>query len=172
MRMRFEIPEQPAATAGPPQRGAAPVGYLQELPAVELAAVLYLRVWCVGGETKDQIARDFRLLLGTDDAVLALTDFDALMKVTLNGARRPLMRHGLHCRCFGGDESAFANMIAAAAAQDRDDAMLFACTLLTGAAAFEAVRLAGVLGQVFLRIARTPTGTTVPTHTPEHHNTH
>ena len=70
--MRFETSEKPDATSCPPQRGAAPVGYLQELPAVELAAILYLRVWCAGGVTKDPIARDFRLLLGTDDGERSL----------------------------------------------------------------------------------------------------
>lgn len=170
MRMRFDFPKAPFVDPVP--RGAAPVGYLEELPAVELAAILYMRSWCEGGAAKDQISRDFRLMLGVDAAESALADFEALMRTALRGARRPLMRHGIVCRCFGGDESAFANMIAAAAAQDRDEAMLFACNLMSVPAAFEAVLLAGSLGQVFLRIAATPEPRTSAMDRPSPSSTH
>ena len=170
MSMRFAFPADAGdkAAAAEAPRGASPVGYLHELPAAELAAVLYLRCWCEGGPSRDRIAGDFRQMLGEDAAGAALADFDALVETALRGARRPLMRHGIHCRCFGGDESAFANMIAAAVGQDPDDAMLFALTLMSAPAAFEVVRLAGALSQVFLRVARhaararSPIGRTPP----------
>lgn len=162
MKMRFEIPEgtQPAT----PQRGAAPVGHLHELPPIELAAIVYLRAWCEGGTDREMIARDFRLVMGDAAGAAAVEDFDALMVTMLNNPRRPIMRHGLSCGCFGGDESAFANMIAAAAVQDSDDALLFSSPLMNGHAAWTVVRLALRLSQVFLRLARTPVGKREATH--------
>lgn len=165
MKMRFEFPDgAPPAT---PQRGAAPVGVLHELPPVELAAIIYLRAWCGGGADRQMIARDFGLVMGTEAGTTASRNFDALMTILLTNARRPIMRHGLGCKCFGGDESAFANMIAAAAGQDCEDAQLFACTLMTGHAAWPAVQLALGLGQAFLRLSRIPDTTRVATHNPE-----
>ena len=162
MSMRFSFPV-PQTTA---QRGAAPVGQLGDLPGIELAAIVYLRSWCDSGAARDIIARDFQLVFANPDAAAAaVTSFDHLMDVALRGARRPLMRHGLQCKCFGGDESAFANMVAAAVTGDREDAMLFASTLLSGPAAFEAVRLAGTLAPAFLRLARSVPAAPAPTHT-------
>ena len=121
------------------------------------------RAWCEGGKERDIIAKDFRYVMGASAPAL-VEDFDALMTTVLHNARRPVMRHGLGCKCFGGDESAFANMIAAAAGQDRDDAMLFASTIMTGHAAWSAVSLAQRLGQVFLRLAHLPVTSPEPTH--------
>jgi hypothetical protein len=162
MKMRFEFPG--GAPSAPPQRGAAPVGFLHELPPVELAAIIYLRAWCEGGSSRQIIDKDFCLVMGKEAGAKADRSFDALMAMFLNNARRPVMRHGLGCKCFGGDESAFANMIAAAAGQDREDAQLFACTLMTGHAIWSAVQLALGLGQAFLRLATMPDRTLVPTH--------
>ena len=165
MKMRFEFPGgTPPAS---PQRGAAPVGHLHELPPVELAAIVYLRAWCEGGPDREIIAKDFCLVMGDAAGAVAVGDFGALMTALLNSARRPVMRHGLGCRCFGGDESAFANMIAAAAGQDREDAMLYACTLMKSDAAWAAVQVALRLGQVFLRLARLPDRSPAPTHASE-----
>ncbi len=153
-----------AARISPPNRGGAAVGQLQELPPVELTAVLYLRAWCEGGAHRDRIAQDFRLLLGDETGCRRFEDFDSLLRLCLSNARCPLVRHGLTCRCFGGHESVFAQMIAAAAAQDREDAMMFAATFLNGQAAWQAVQLADDLGQVFLRIARRTPKELRPTH--------
>ncbi|WP_226782617.1 hypothetical protein [Oceaniglobus trochenteri] len=150
MSFRFPAPATPA----PPLRGAAPVGHLEELPPVELCAILYLRGWCHGGAHKDRIGADFRLVLDAEGADAAFGRFGDLMSSALSGCRRPLMRHSVDCRCFGGDECAFAHLIAAAAGGDNDDAMLFACTLLRPAAAFDVVQQANALGPVFLRLAR------------------
>ncbi|WP_386683801.1 hypothetical protein [Loktanella sp. R86503] len=144
-------------------RGGAPVGALHELAPIELAAVVYLRAWCTGGADRGMIARDFGLVMG-DAAGPAVANFDALMSTLLENARRPVMRHGLGCSCIGGDENAFANLVAAAAGQDHDEALLFASALIKGHAAWGAVDLALRLGQVFLRLARMPNTAPVPTH--------
>lgn len=161
MKMRFAFPgETPPVSS---RRGAAAVGIMDELPQVELAAIIYLRAWCAGGTDREIIAKDFGFVTGPAEATHAVEDFDALMRTLLNHARRPIMRHGLGCTCFGGDESAFANMIAAATSQDREDAMLFASTLMAGHAAWTVVQLATRLGQVFLRLSRVPDDMKVPT---------
>lgn len=165
MKMRFEFPDGDSFASTP--RGSAPVGVLHELPPVELAAIIYLRAWCAGGLDRQMIGQDFGLVMGRGAGEVATRDFDTLMTILLNNARRPVMRHGLGCKCFGGDESAFAHMIAAAAEQDNEDAQLFACTLMTGHAAWSAVQLALGLGQTFLRLSRVPGSIQVATHNSE-----
>ncbi len=135
-------------------RGAAPVGRLSELPALELAAIVFHRAWCEGGPVRALIARDLARVLPPAEVFEGVETFDALMRTLLGAQRRTIMRHGLDCPCFCGDESAFAQMIAAAARRDRDDAMLFAATLVTGPAAFRLVAIAEDMGQAFLRLAR------------------
>ena len=132
-----------------PARGATPVGHLADLPAVEKGAVLYLRLWCDGPEARQAIAGDFHLLFGAergDQLAAALTHVVCL---TLGHARRPLMRHGTGCPCLGGDESAFAQMIAAAACGDRDDAVLFGMTLMSAPAVVDLMAEAEQLGLAF-----------------------
>lgn len=153
-----------AARISPPNRGGAAVGQLQELPPVEMTAILYLRAWSEGGEHRYGIAQDSRLLLGDKAGRQRFEDFDTLMRLCLSNARCPLVRHGLTCRCFGGHESVFAQMIGAAAAQDREDALMFATTFLNGQAAWQAVQLADTLGQVFLHIMRRTPDDVRPTH--------
>lgn len=148
MKMRFAFP-----APEPAPRGGAPVGQLREMGAVEQAAVLCLRGWC-DSATRDTIADSLRLSLGREAGADAVADLDALMRVATRGARRPLMRHDFACHCVGGDECAFAQMMAAAAMQDDEEATLFACTLLRGPAAFEAVRLAGAFGPALLGMTR------------------
>lgn len=137
-----------------PSRGAAPVGQMQELPPVERLAILLLRAWCDGGREKAQMIRDFRRVAGPVEGDLRYEDFNTLLRMMLRCARCPLMRHGLTCRCFGGHECAFAQMIAAAATQDREESLLFATTLVSGSAAWQAVQLAQNLGPLMLKLAR------------------
>lgn len=64
------------------------------------------------------------------------------------------MWHEPRCNCLGGDESAFAHMVAAAAAGDRDDAMALAMTMMPAAIAYEAVQTAEPLGLMIHAVAR------------------
>ena len=140
--------------APPVPRGAAPVGQMDELPRLEAIAILFLRMWCDGGATRQRMQADLTLALGQEDAAAAADLFDDLMKLTLSCARRPLMRHGVPCACFGGDECAFANMLAAATIGDREEAMLFSAILITGQAAWPAIALAQQLSPYLLRFTR------------------
>lgn len=64
------------------------------------------------------------------------------------------MRHGATCTCLGGDEAAFAHLIAAAAAGDHEDAMAFALILMQANAAWQAVQLARGVGLSLLQMTR------------------
>jgi hypothetical protein len=135
-------------------RGGAPVGMLAELPVVEMGAILFLRMWCEGAASRALLADDFSLAFGTPRADAELERLSGLIGTVLQGGRRPLMRHGVDCPCFGGDESAFATMVACAVAGDREDATVFALALMSPAAAFSAVQAAGPVGLAILGLAR------------------
>ncbi len=141
-----------APTAVQTQRGGAPVGVLSELPPVELAAILYLRLWFSGNQA--QIQRDFTTTLGCKDAKIAMAHFKGLMHNVQNHTRRPLLRHGTACQCFGGDECAFAQLVAAAASGDEHDAMTFALHLFDGVQARGVLGTAAMCGHAFAGMAR------------------
>ena len=142
----------PVASNSP--RGGAPVGMLAELPAVEMTAILLLRHWCDGPEARSRMVDDFTMVFGTRRADQELDGFATLMQIVLGGGSRPLMRHGVGCACFGGDESAFAQMMAAVAAGEREDALIFALALMTPTAAFAAIAAADPVARGLLAFAR------------------
>ncbi|MBV7409107.1 hypothetical protein [Maritimibacter sp. DP1N21-5] len=105
-------------------RGAAAVGQIDDLPAIEAGAVIAMRLAC--SPPDDPARRDFAALPGGRTAIEALED---LTRICASFGRRPLLHHALSCRCLGGDEACLAQMVAAALAGDRDDAMAFACLM-------------------------------------------
>lgn len=112
--------------SGTTNRGAVPVGFVSDLPALEARAILYLRLWCDAPERQAEVWNDFAFALGTEPARKALDDLNNLIVTLTTHARRPLMRHTLGCSCVGADESAFGSFISAAAEGAREDAMLLA----------------------------------------------
>ncbi len=104
--------------SAPSSRGATPVGKLHELPPLEMTVIIYLRMWCDGGLRREQIRRDFILAFGQTVGSRHSASFSSFMLVLIHKSRRKTMRHQETCQCFGGDESAVANMVAAAAAGD------------------------------------------------------
>ncbi|MGB3243640.1 MAG: hypothetical protein WBB25_03855 [Sulfitobacter sp.] len=112
------------------KRGGAPVGFITELDSIQAASVIYLRLWCNGPDSQEDVWNDFATSLGTVQGRKALQSFEDLCRLCSQHGRRPLMRHSVHCKCLGSDESCFANFIAAAATGDRDDAMLIATLLV------------------------------------------
>ena len=147
-------------------RGAAPVGQLLELPPVEMTAIIYLRMWCEGGPSRIQVRRDFIMALGETDGKLHNSVFASFMLILMHKSRRKIMRHGINCQCFGGDESAVANMIAAAAAGDYDEAVLLAAHLVHAHTADELVKPAEEIGLVFNRMLGRFSDTVIQTHRP------
>jgi hypothetical protein len=77
MTMRFKLPPDPAAQ-GAQARGAAPVGYLEELPPLEASAIRAMRAWCEGGAALTLIELDDVARLGRDTALDTLEALDRL----------------------------------------------------------------------------------------------
>lgn len=111
-------------------RGGAPVGFLSELGPIEANAITYLRLWCQSVDAQDAIARDFQVVFGETRGRKITNSFEALYKLCVENGRRPLMRHGLDCKCFGADESCFANFIGYASEGAREDALMIAMTIV------------------------------------------
>ena len=140
-------------TAASDRRGAAPVGYLEDLGAVEAGAVMYFRLWAEGSEAQAQVWAEFADALGPTGGREALGALEQLVSLCARHARRPILRHGVACKCIGGDEACFANFIAAAAGGEREDAMLIATLLVRPDVAPLLVGLAERLGLALRRMA-------------------
>ena len=117
-------------TAAQQNRGGAPVGYITELDSIEAASVIYLRLWCDGGESQAKVCTDFTNSLGTHQGRKAWQTFQELCNLCAIHGRRPLMRHSVECKCIGSDESCFANFIATATDGEREDTLLIATLLV------------------------------------------
>lgn len=111
-------------------RGGATVGFLEDYDAITAASVIYLRMWCNGADTQANVITDLTNSLGPARGGKAVDIFSQLCGICIQHARRPMMRHALHCKCVGADEASFAHFIATAAEGDRDDAMLIAILLV------------------------------------------
>ncbi|WP_108815511.1 hypothetical protein [Loktanella sp. Alg231-35] len=111
-------------------RGGATVGHLHDYDAVTAAAVIYLRMWCDSPETQAGFVTDLTGTLGIGRGHKAVEAFAELCSICARHGRRPLTRHGLHCKCVGADEASFGHFIATAAEGEREDAMLIAILLV------------------------------------------
>lgn len=159
-------------TAAPDKRGAAPIGHLAELDALEAASVIYLRLWSDGGDAQAQMQCAFSAMLGVDQGARAMRAFEDLCTLCATHGRRPLMRHGIGCTCLGADEACFAHFIATAAEGERDDAMLMATLLVRVDMAPVLVALATDVGLALKRMRlRTPRAVNQPQQT-EFHTLH
>jgi hypothetical protein len=117
-------------SAAQKNRGGAPVGFITELGAIEVASVIYLRLWCDGPVSQSLVWNGFARGLGPDQGSKAMQSFEELCRLCVRHGRRPLMRHSVQCKCIGSDESCFANFIATAADGEREDALLIATLLV------------------------------------------
>ena len=129
-------------SAPQPSRGAAPVGVLAELPPLETGAVRAFRMWFSGPHGRADLWTRFAAAYGARPGRTRIGALDRCFMCMVEGARRPLMRHGLACNCLGGDEAAIAHFFAASAAGDREDAMLLATLLVRADMAAALVTLA------------------------------
>lgn len=140
-------------TAVSSSRGAAPVGYLDDLGPVEAGAVLYLRMWSEGPDAQARVWNDFAACLGADQGRQALGAFEALCDLCARHGRRPLMRHQVGCRCLGADESCFANFVGYASEGAREDAILLAVNFIRPDMAGALAGLAEEVGLALRRMA-------------------
>lgn len=139
-------------SVGTHHHGGTPVGFVAELGVVEAASVIYLRLWCDGPEAQAQVSKDFVFELGAERGQRALESFEGLCALCARYGRRPLMRHSVHCKCLGADESCFANFIATATAGEREDALLIATLLVRPDVAPLVTSLAADVGLAFKRM--------------------
>lgn len=133
-------------------RGAAPVGLLAELDGVEAVSVVYLRLWCDGPDAQARVWNDFAVALGAPQGRRACKAFEELCALCVRNGRRRLMRHAVQCKCLGADESCFANLVAAAAAGQRDDALMLATLLVRPELAVRLTALATDVGVAMQRM--------------------
>jgi hypothetical protein len=122
--------------------GAAAVGHLAELDPASGLAVVALRLWCDRGSAA--LARE----IGPEVAGA----FARFCGHCLEGARRPLMRHGAGCPCVGADEAAVVTFLRMAAEGEREDALMMALVMLRPEAAAEAVALGQQAGLMLRRL--------------------
>lgn len=152
------------------RRGGAPVGCLSDLPPVEAAAIVYLRLWCSGGDRQAEVWNCFATRFGGSEGARRLKAFERLMAAITDAARRPIMRHQLDCCCVGADEAVFANLVAAAASDAVEDAVLFAALLVHPKMAAPVAAAARLVGQSLSAIAAN--GCPAPQTSKSHRFTH
>ena len=115
-------------------RGGAPVGYLSELNQLEQNAILFLRYWSqcakVDHDLQDTFWATITYDLGITKTRQAIDAFDEIFTLCVKYSRRPIMKHDLACKCIGGDESCFANIIGFAQDGELEDALLLASNLV------------------------------------------
>jgi hypothetical protein len=115
-------------------RGGAPVGYLSELNQLEQNAILFLRYWSqsakVDHNLQDKFWSEMTYELGITKTRQAAEAFDEIFTLCVKYSRRPIMKHDLECKCIGGDESCFANIIGFAEEGEYEDALLLAANLV------------------------------------------
>ncbi|TMV10078.1 hypothetical protein FGK63_03175 [Ruegeria sediminis] len=134
-------------------RGGAAIGRISDLNPVEAGAVLYLRLWSDGAPGRAEMARDFAIALGADGGRSALAILDQIFGLCALHGRRPLIRHGSGCVCLGADENCFAQMIAAAAEGEHDDALMMALLIVRPDLAPALVALSEQFGLMLRRMA-------------------
>lgn len=131
-------------------RGGVTVGALAELPPLEAGAVIYLRHWFSGAETRQQMRRDFEVSFGPELADAAFEAFGGLCNFCATHGRRPLIRHSMRCKCLGADENCFANLLASAAEGQDADAQILASLIVQPRKAQELAQMASDCG-IFLQ---------------------
>ncbi|MEK0162801.1 hypothetical protein VWX35_09355 [Phaeobacter sp. A36a-5a] len=142
-----------ATAASAVSRGGATVGLLTDLPALEAMAVRHLRHWFSGAETRIALRHQLQDLLGPVLGRQTYENFGRLCNFCVTEGRRPLVRHGMTCTCLGADENCFANLVAAAARGEYEDANLFAALIVQPRQAQRATVLAAKIGLVLDQLA-------------------
>ncbi len=141
--------------------GGEAVGQLKHRSPWEVALIVGLRHWCDGPLGQATIQSDFSLALSESAAQRVYASFDQLLRLILQHAHRPLVRHDIDCPCCGADEAVFAQLVRTATSGDLHDAALMA-TLLAGPAKAELIAiLAGEVGSAMQRMTENhaPLGT-------------
>ena len=137
-------------------RGGAPVGHLGELDAIEASAVIYWRLWAEGTDGQRRVQADFHNALGERVGCEAVQALARIFDMCAHHCRRPLMRHGLSCKCIGADENCFANFIGYASECKREDAALIASLMVDPNLCMPMAALAQTFGLALRRMTLAP----------------
>ncbi|AGI66760.1 hypothetical protein OAN307_c44800 [Octadecabacter antarcticus 307] len=137
-------------------RGGAPVGHLGELGPIEASAIIYWRLWAEGTDGQRRVQSDFRSVLGETVGFEAVHALAQIFDMCARHCRRPLMRHGLACKCIGADESCFANFIGYASECKREDAALIASLMVDPNLCIPMAALAQTFGLALRRMTLAP----------------
>lgn len=108
-----------------PHHGAAQVGRIDTLPALDQLAVLCLRGLGRGSALRDFLAARF----GAAAAASILARCDDLAQFLAREARRSLKRHAPGCTGLGADEALFAHLCRLADLGERDEILMFSMVL-------------------------------------------
>lgn len=141
---------------GRPVPGAALVARLADLPPLEQRLVRYLRLWSSGCLGQAEVWQDLVARHGPSVAGCAASQFDALVRMIVAYARRPLHCHAPSCPCAGGDECALVRIVGLATEGAREDAVLMAALLVRPDMALGLARDAEALGLTLSRGAARP----------------
>jgi len=144
--------------------GAGAVGRVDDLPRIEAGAVHALRLWFSGPAGKAVVWNRLAHRFGPREGRARLRALERCLALMVDGARRPIMRHGLACPCLGADEWVLARMFAAAARTDRGGAMLLACDLVRPDVAPAMIDHAGRVAPCLAFLAEARSGASPPRH--------
>ncbi|MEM6422009.1 MAG: hypothetical protein AAF698_05415, partial [Pseudomonadota bacterium] len=89
---------------------------------------------------------------GAREGKRQLAAFETLIETLITHGRRPIMRHGIGCRCLGADECVLANLVGAAGQGDREEAALMAALLVRPGMATTVAAMAEEVGVVLRRM--------------------
>ncbi|WP_170603483.1 hypothetical protein [Ruegeria arenilitoris] len=110
--------------------GGTFVGRLSDLTPIEAGAVLYLRLWSQCAKSCANAVRDFAIALSTSRGRAAISTLDHMLSLCAQHGRRTFVQHGTECGCLGAEENCFAQMIAAGAEGECEDAMTMASLIV------------------------------------------
>lgn len=135
-------------------RGAATVGQLSDMSPWEAELILNMRLWQVGASGQAQVWHAYADAFGPEGGRWRLKSFERLLWMIDANMLRPLVRHGVACRCIGSDEAVFTNMVRFASEGEIHEAALIATLLVRPAFAEPIALLAGEVGTATRDLAR------------------
>ncbi|MFW2544825.1 hypothetical protein ACN2XU_19495 [Primorskyibacter sp. 2E107] len=139
--------------------GASVVGQLSDIAPWEAELILSMRLWMEGPEGQAEVWNGFARCFGAIEGRAEMRTFESLLTSLCTFARRPLVRHGLACRCIGSDEAILKTLVREATCRDLAEAAMIACLLVPARHAEPLAQMAAQVGRAMQRMAtRVPTG--------------
>ncbi len=144
--------------------GAAAIGTTDSVDPQSLRIIDLVRRWGGGPDRRQEVWNALAVELGPARARRALKSLEEFLDLIQSHGRRPLVRHGVGCRCIGSDETIIAHFVRIATEGEREDAMLVGTLLVRPDIAPIAASLAQQLGLALLSGVPAPRGCTERMH--------